>query len=100
MADKRRPFLERVQAPVRFVSYEPALEPVNWRGWGFLSWMIAGLESGPNRRDGGLDCIMDAVGFCQFAQIPIYVKQDCAMKSGQQGRIPDNIWKIKEFPTV
>ena len=100
MADKRRPHLERVQAPVRFVSYEPALERVDWRGWGFLSWMIVGLESGSKRRDGGIDCIKDAVDFCQFGQIPIYVKQDCATKSGQQGRIPDHLWKIKEFPAV
>ena len=64
MADKRRPFLERINAEVRFVSYEPALEVVDWRGWEFLSWMIAGLESGPNRRDGGLECITSAGQYC------------------------------------
>jgi protein gp37 len=30
-----------------FCSYEPALGPVDWRGWEFLSWMISGGESGP-----------------------------------------------------
>ena len=100
MAEKRRPFLAQIQAAVKFVSYEPALEPVNWQGWEFLSWMIAGLESGPNRRDGGVNCITTAGEYCQEMQIPIYVKQDCALKSGHQGRIPDHIWKIKEFPAV
>ena len=98
MADKRRPFLERIQAAVRFVSYEPALEPVNWQGWEFLDWMIAGLESGTGRRDGGLGCLSGAAVYCATHQIPIYIKQDCAFKSGQQGRIPLELWNQKHFP--
>lgn len=33
-----------------FVSYEPALGEVNWKGWEFLDWMISGGESGRGAR--------------------------------------------------
>lgn len=35
-----------------------------------------------------------------LAGVPCFVKQDCAAKPGQQGRIPENVWKCKEFPIV
>lgn len=63
-----------------------------------LGWIIVGGESGPNRRDCGLEAIADLVEQCRAAGVPCFVKQDCAAKSGQQGRIPDEIWAAKEFP--
>ena len=33
-----------------WVSYEPALGPVNWRAWGFIRQIISGGESGPGAR--------------------------------------------------
>lgn len=33
-----------------WVSYEPALGPVDWSDWQFLSWMVSGGESGPSAR--------------------------------------------------
>jgi len=61
-----------------------------------LRWAIIGGESGPERRE------MDMEAFeLLFEQlhgfVPIYVKQDSALHSGQQGRIPDSMW-LKEFP--
>ena len=55
-------------------------------------------ESGKGRRDCGVDALLDAVEDCREAGVPVYVKQDCAFKSGQQGRILDEIWKLKQFP--
>jgi len=57
-AEKRIPALLRTPAAIRFVSYEPALGPVDFRPWlGIgpardrgLDWIIAGGESGPNAR--------------------------------------------------
>ena len=98
MADKRREALQAIPAQTRFVSFEPALSEVNWAGWDFIDWMIVGGESGPSRRDCGVDVLLEAIEDCQQAGIPVYVKQDCALKSGRQGRIPDEIWKLKQFP--
>lgn len=46
-ADRARPHMARLAAngyPV-MVSYEPGLGPVDWTGWEFLSWLIAGGEA-------------------------------------------------------
>jgi len=63
-----------------------------------LDWIIVGGESGPKRRDCGVDAIIDVARQCQAAGVPCYVKQDCAREDGQQGRIPDSVWAIKEYP--
>lgn len=109
-----------IPARVRFVSAEPLLKPMVLRTVQIhnsfpqhitaqsqaispsfnIHWAIVGLESGKNRRDCGVQVLIDAVN--QFVQhgIPVYCKQDCALKSGQQGRIPNEIWKLKDFPNV
>jgi protein gp37 len=35
---------------------------------------------------------------CRDAGIPLFVKQDSGPRAGQQGRIPDDIWALKQFP--
>jgi protein gp37 len=47
-ADERRPPMARLHNAgwTTFVSYEPALGPVDWSGWHFLDWLISGGESG------------------------------------------------------
>ena len=37
---------------------------------------------------------------CRDAGVACYVKQDSALRDGQQGRITDRLWSIKEFPGV
>lgn len=48
-ADERRDHLGVLAAAgwTTFVSYEPALGPINWTGWEFLAWAISGGENGP-----------------------------------------------------
>jgi protein gp37 len=105
-ADKRIPELLRIPAKVRFLSVEPLLEEVNLEHWliegggGGIDWCIVGGESGPNRRDCGVDAIVSVAEQCQAAGVPVFVKQDCASKSGQQGRIPAAIWNLKQLPVV
>lgn len=76
-------------------------EPANANGTK-IDWVIVGGESGPNRRDlffhGTLIAIVSVSEQCKSAGVPVYVKQDVAFKSGQQGRIPDSIWALKQFP--
>ncbi len=56
-----------------FVSYEPALGPVDWSGWEFLAWLICGGENGP--RPMHPDWARAARGFCASAGIPFFFKQ-------------------------
>lgn len=58
-----------------FVSYEPALGPVDWSGWEFLRWLIAGGESGPHARWCDPAWIRLARDFCGTSGIPFFFKQ-------------------------
>lgn len=51
-ADELRPYMAAIAASgwKTFVSYEPALGPVDWTGWEFLKQLISGGESGPKAR--------------------------------------------------
>lgn len=108
MADLRIPQLLRIPAAVRFLSVEPLLEDVklvldNRNGpdlghMAFIDWVIVGGESGDKRRDCGILPIISVARQCTEANVPVFVKQDCDRKPGQQGRIPDSIWKLKQFP--
>lgn len=98
-ADERIPEILKIPAKVRFLSAEPLLEPFNITLYR-VSWVIVGGESGPHHRDCGVEAIVDVAAQCVAANVPVYVKQDCALKPGQQGRIPEEIWSLKEFPKV
>lgn len=104
-ADERIPLLLQTPAAVRFVSYEPALGPVNLRriesphhaipidalngidsrgdGWltgaiqpaPTLDWVIVGGESGPGARPFDVQWARDIVAQCKAASVPVFVKQ-------------------------
>ncbi len=122
MADKRIPELHKIPAAVRFLSCEPLLESIHIRfseNCSFcgnsdgevgrcvcgldtpskIDWVIVGGESGSERRDCGVEAIVNVAGQCVSAGVPVYVKQDTSLINGAQGRIPDAIWNLKQFPT-
>ncbi len=103
-ADERIPLLLQTPAAVRFVSYEPALGPVDfeqlregtfnaldgidfeaigdirdagiWKGQpAQLDWLIVGGESGPGARPFDLAWARSAVAQCKAAGVPVFVKQ-------------------------
>jgi protein gp37 len=87
-ADERIPLLQQTPAAVRFVSYEPALGPVDWRHeWlaGLLDdWLnprpridqiIAGGESGPNARPPHPEWFRSSKEQCQAAGVAFFFKQ-------------------------
>lgn len=99
---------------VRFISHEPALEVVDFSLWlpsgAFprsmspessprIDWIIVGGESGPKFRPMDLACVENTVRACVMTDTAVFVKQDSGLKSGLQGRIPDALWKFKQFPT-
>lgn len=122
-ADERIPLLLQIPAKVRWVSAEPLLEPTNfctcqaigksqpkqnhgitcpmWSGNASqgIDWIVVGGESGPNRRDCGSEAIVDVARQCQAAGVPVWCKQDCALKPGQQGRVLQDVWRLKQLPT-
>ena len=88
--------LARVPAPVRFVSVEPMLGPVDLKPWlglhgnrdtdglsefdapmpePVINWVIVGGESGPGARPMNLAWARDLVGQCQTAGVACFVKQ-------------------------
>jgi protein gp37 len=106
--DERVEVLGRTPAAVRFVSLEPLLGPIDLGNaldgaddgsqYRPLDWVIVGGESGPGHRPMGLDWLAAIVDECRAAGVPVFVKQDAHARSEQQGRIPDELWALKEFP--
>ena len=76
-AHSRRDFLRDVAGLgwKTFVSYEPALGEVDWTGWEFLHWLIAGGESGPDARPMHPDWARIARDFCAEHGILFFFKQ-------------------------
>lgn len=58
-----------------FVSFEPALEYVNWAGWHFLSGLICGGESGANARPMSPEAAFVAQLFCEHRDVAFFFKQ-------------------------
>lgn len=78
-AARRLPHLKALPAPRRFVSYEPALERVDWRRWlDGIDWMITGCESRQGKRPGRpseLGCFRDTRDQCAAAGTAFWLKQ-------------------------
>lgn len=81
-ADERIPLLLQTPAAVRFVSYEPALGPVDFRLTPnpspltpSLDWVICGGESGPHARPMHPDWARSVRDQCQAAGVPFFFKQ-------------------------
>jgi protein gp37 len=81
-ADERLPVLREIPAIRRWVSYEPALAPVDFRphiedddGDTAIDWIIVGGESGPGARPFNVAWARDTIQTCRAAGIPCFVKQ-------------------------
>lgn len=72
------------------------LDPLN----GGIEWVITGGESGGDRRDALVKWYQKMADQCADAGVAFYMKQDTAFRAGQQGRIPDELWSIKQVPEV
>lgn len=100
-ADERREPLRELAAQgwLTWVSYEPALGPVDWTGWEFLRWMVIGTESGGHKRPMEIKWAEDTIKQMRSFGAAIFVKQ-----LPQGGHVihdinlfPDHL-KIREFP--
>jgi len=99
-----RPYLHRIDhlrrtpAAIKFISFEPLLESLGVVDLHGIDWAIVGGESGPHHRPMEPSWVMNIVAQCQKATIPCFVKQDSRRLPGQQGRLPNDLWHVKEYP--
>lgn len=122
-ADERIPLLLQCPAAVRWVSYEPALERVdfdNSRDWltpvitkpadaPRLDWIVVGGESGPNARPFHVQWARSTIAQCKAAGTACFVKQigsspcpafDLGIKDragADPSEWPDDL-RVQEFP--
>ena len=79
-ADERLPFIWELGhlGWKTFVSYEPALGPIDWRPWldaGAINWIVAGGESGHGARPAHPDWFRTCRDACAKAGVPFLFKQ-------------------------
>ena len=98
--DRRWPLLSEWAAPVRFVSYEPALGPLDLSGHEVKpDWLICGGESGPNARPMHADWAREMRDQCADQEVAFFFKQWGGRTSKAGGRILDGrTWE--ELPHV
>lgn len=104
--DLRLPFLLNTPGAKRFISYEPALEPINilsvfggdlYAMHEGIDWVICGCESGTGARPMHLDWVRRVRDQCQRALIPFFFKQ--AVIDGKLVKMPELDGKVwNEFP--
>jgi len=90
---------EAIDDTNRFLSIEPLLEDLGAIDLSGIGWVIVGGESGFKRREMEVRWLASIVEQCAAQGVPCFVKQDSAFKSGQQGRIPDDLMR-REFPSA
>jgi protein gp37 len=124
-ADKRIPLLLQTPAAVRFVSYEPALGPVDFRAWLLpyfcptcearnlnrpcavcgrecysiprLNQIIVGGESGPGARSINPEWATSVRDQCVDAKVPFFFKQWGGVQKKKAGRLLEGR-EWNEFP--
>ena len=80
-ADETLPYMRELHSllgagATLWVSNEPSLGKVNWRGWeGLINWMVSGGESGPKARPTHPDAIRADRDWCVANNVPFFFKQ-------------------------
>jgi protein gp37 len=100
--DTRRQFVDFSLSDKWWWSLEPILGLIDLRLQEYARKplrIVGGGESGPNYWQCETSWIRSVVEQCQVAGVPVFVKQDSGFKSGMQGRIPSDLWAVKELPS-
>lgn len=113
-ANERIGLLVEVDVAVRWASIEPLLSPLSlrWAQWepfkkvgvtnqydGMrrLDGIVIGGESGPGHREMPLESALTLAREAKEAGVAVYFKQDSGPRPGMQGRVPDDVWAMKEW---
>ena len=92
MYDKRWPILSKIDATVRFISYEPAIGYIEIKNRPFPDWVIMGGESGAKARNMPESWCRLMRDNCTVLDIPFFMKQMTGRKE------PPKELFIREFP--
>jgi protein gp37 len=92
--DRRWPILQKIPAKVRFISYEPAIGPLDIRVGldPYPDWIICGGESGVGFRPMHESWAQDVRYDCGVVGLPFFMKQMAGKKP-----IPHELM-VREFP--
>lgn len=93
---ERAEILRKVPAVVRYISYEPALGPLNDLDLTGIDWVICGGESGTNYRPMDPQWARDMLAKCRAAEVAFFFKQHSDRLPGYRIALDGSI--IREFP--
>lgn len=93
----RADYLRAVPAVVRFVSYEPAIGPLDQLDLTGIDWVIYGGESGPGRRPEDKQWARDMRDRCAPAGVAFFHKQSAGHRT-EMGIELDGVI-VREYPT-
>lgn len=91
----RADHLREIPAAVRFISYEPALGPLDELDLTGIDWLIYGGESGPHFRLDDDDWLAKAILKCADTGTAFFLKQRAARRPGS---ITDFGLALRRFP--
>lgn len=92
----RADYLRATPATVRFVSYEPALGPLDGLDLAGIDWLIYGGESGPDRRPDNPQWARDIRDRCRNAGTAFFYKQASGPRPGMFDQLDGG--RIQEYP--
>ncbi len=76
-------YLADIPAPVKFISYEPAIGPLTDLRWDKLDWIIAGGESGPGHRPLDLQWAREVRDLAAKNNVTFFFKQSAHIYPGR-----------------
>ena len=85
-------------AATRWISAEPLLGPLPSLDLTNIDWLVIGGESGPRARPMDPEWVEDLVERADREATAVFVKQASGLRPGQQGNLPDELWRRKEYP--
>lgn len=94
-ADQRRAAMAALadKGWLTWVSYEPALGPVDWKGWEFARWIVSGGESGDGARPTHPEWHRATRDFCAAHEIAFLFKQWGAWPAFYDRDVDDPDWR-------
>ena len=92
-ADHRIPVLASIDTPIRWLSCEPLLGPVDIAPYADdLRWIVTGGESGPRRTPADYDWFRQIRDACLAAGIPFFHKQGNHLRPGNDRELDGRTW--------
>ncbi len=90
--------LQETGAYLKFVSFEPLLDSLNWINLRGIDWAIVGGESGPKARPIDISWVQNIKDCCQQQHVAFFFKQWGGVFKKKNGRLLDGqLWN--EMPT-